>query len=76
MTLAIENYGIYKYEITDDLRLHVWNIEADASEQPPFYFQNEQLNGAPWESREQVENYFFATFGLEEEPTQEEVIAE
>jgi len=46
-----------KYEITDDLRLHVWNVEDDASTVPPFYYQNEHPDGSPWQSREQVETY-------------------
>lgn len=71
MTLTVQEYGIYKYEITDDLRLHVWNILADHTAEPPFYFQNEQNTGEPWESREQVFAYFekiFKDSAFPEEP--------
>lgn len=74
--MTINIYNNLKYEITEDLRLHVWNIDSNEAQTPPFYFQNEQLDGTPWESREQVENYFFATFGLKEEKPQGELVQE
>lgn len=60
--MTVQEYGIYKYEITDDLRLRVWSILVDHTVEPPFYFQNEQITGEPWESREQVFEYFEKTF--------------
>jgi hypothetical protein len=51
-----------KYEITEDLRLHVWYSESDTAIEPPFYYQNVHPSGKVWESREEVEQYFLENF--------------
>ena len=65
--MTIQISGNYKYEITDDLRLHVWNINADETSDLPFYFQNFNPAGGLWESKEQIESYFFERFPQEEQ---------
>jgi hypothetical protein len=65
--LTIQISGNYKYEITDDLRLHVWNINADETSDLPFYFQNFNPAGGLWESKEQIESYFHERFPQEEQ---------
>jgi hypothetical protein len=51
-----------KYEITEDLKLHVWEAEADISEVPPLYYQNVHPSGTEWASREEVEQFFLDKF--------------
>ena len=66
--MTIQISGKYKYEITDDLRLHVWNINTDETTVPPFYFQNFPPSAeVPWENKEQIESYFFELFPQEEQ---------
>ena len=65
--MTIQISGNYKYEITDDLRLNVWNLNTDETLNPPFYFQNFNPNGGLWESKEQIESYFFERFPQEEQ---------
>ena len=65
--MTIQISGNYKYEITDDLRLHVWNINTDETTVPPFYFQNFNPAGGLWESKEQIESYFHERFPQEEQ---------
>ena len=65
--MTIQISGNYKYEITDDLRLNVWYLDADETLDLPFYFQNFNPAGGPWESKEQIESYFFERFPQEEQ---------
>jgi hypothetical protein len=51
-----------KYEITEDLRLNVWNFESDTATEPPFYYQNVHPYGHEWVSREEVEQFFLDKF--------------
>lgn len=51
-----------KYEITEDLRLHVWHAESDTTTEPPFYYQNVRPDGQEWVSREEVEQFFLGKF--------------
>lgn len=61
----MEEKKLIKYEITNDLRLHVWNAEDDISTTPPFYYQNQHPDGKSWESREEVEQFFINRFSAE-----------
>jgi hypothetical protein len=54
-----------KYEITDDLRLHVWHSESDATTEPPFYYQNVHPSGTEWTSREEVEQFLLGKFSAD-----------
>jgi GMP synthase-like glutamine amidotransferase len=60
-SVVIEKTKI-KYEITEDLRLHVWYSESDTVTEPPFYYQNVHPSGTEWTSREEVEQYFLEKF--------------
>lgn len=65
--MTIQISGKYKYEITDDLRLNVWYLDVDETLNPPHYFQNFNPAGGLWESKEQIESYFFERFPQEEQ---------
>lgn len=53
----IEVRGNFKFEITDDLRLHVWYAETDETTNPPFWYQNVKETSEPWQSKEEILEY-------------------
>lgn len=46
--------GPIKYEITDDLRLNVWNLADDETVVPPFWYQNTKPNGQAWADADEI----------------------
>lgn len=49
--------GNWKYEITDDLRLHVWEIDEEGNESSGMWYQDFPPWGGVWESKEQIFAY-------------------
>lgn len=53
-----------KYQIADDLRLNVWFGDRPF-ESEPDYFLGQNLDGTPWSSKEEVEQFVKIRFSSE-----------
>lgn len=54
-----------KYNINENLNIHIWNFEDDEKVEPPFHYQNEQPDGTPWISVEEIEDYLSRRYPAE-----------
>lgn len=61
-----------KYLITNDLKLYAWTLDANEETDIPGLAQEQNPNGQPWNSREEVENFVFDITGSKYETPIEE----
>lgn len=70
--MILKKNDYFQYTITDDFKVHCWDLDKNPDTDNPFWFQHQHPSGEPWQNVEQIEAWLTEKFIPVREVTEEQ----